>query len=91
MKTKARKPRSIYLSCNLACSTCASNDFADVVPRLALRHIALQFPVAGKNRFLQLDRFSVKAPRFSNRLVYARHYRLGPTSRVRSCCCPRVL
>ena len=50
------------------------------VPRLGLRHIALQVPVAGKHRFLQLDRFRIEAPRFSERLMDARH-RLGPTSR----------
>ena len=42
---------------------------------------ALQVPVAGKNRFSQLERFRIKAPRFFERLVDARHYRLGPTSR----------
>ncbi len=51
------------------------------MPRLGLRHVALQFPVAGKNRFLQFDRFRIEAPRFFERLVDARHYRLGPTSR----------
>ena len=40
--------------------------------------------MAGKYRFLQLERFRIKAPRFSNRLDYARHYRLGPMS---GCCC----
>ena len=57
-----------------------------LVPRLDLRHAALEVPVAGKHRFLQLERFRIEAPRFFERLVDARHYRLGPTSRS----CPRV-
>ena len=47
-----------------------------LVPRLDLRYAALQVPVAGKNRFLQLERFRIEAPRFFERLVDARHYRL---------------
>ncbi len=46
-----------------------------------LRHAALEVPVAGKHRFLQLERFRIEAPRFSECLVDACHYRLGPTSR----------
>ena len=42
--------------------------------------------MAGKHRFLQLERFRIEAPRFFERLVDTRHYRLGPTSRS----CPRV-
>ena len=46
------------------------------MPRLDLRYAALEVPVAGKHRFLQLERFRIEAPRFSECLVDARHYRL---------------
>ena len=67
----------MYLSFNLSLFDLVQQRPRRWVPR---RHIALQFSVAGKHRFLQLERFRIKAPRFSNRLVYARHYRLGPMS-----------
>ena len=86
MKTKARKPRRRFLSRTVNVSTCAMSSPADSCHVWTCANIALQVPVAGQHRFLQLERFRIEAPRFFERLVDARHYRLGPTSRS----CPRV-
>ena len=76
MKTKARKPRRRFLSRTVNVSTCAINDPADSCHVWTCATQPFQVPVAGKNRFLQLERFRIEAPRFFERLVDARHYRL---------------
>ena len=86
MKTKASKPPAPILEPHRQRLDLRHQRPRRLVPRLDLRYAALQVPVAGKHRFLQLERFRIEAPRFFERLVDARHYRLGPTSRS----CPRV-
>ena len=85
MKTKTRKRPPRFLSRVVNVSSLRHELPRRLVPRLDLRHAALQLPVAGKNRFLQLERLRIEVPRFFERLVYACHYRLGPRSRSRLC------
>ena len=86
MNTKARKPLPRFLSRTVNVSTRAANASIDSCQVWICATAALEVPVAGKHRFLQLERFRIEAPRFFECLVDACHYRLGPTSRS----CPRV-
>ena len=64
MKIKTRKRPPRFLSRVVNVSTQRGQPPHRFMPRLDLRHTTLQFPVTGKNRFLQLERLGIEVPHF---------------------------